>query len=101
VAIVQTERQLKLQMDSVGAARRALTAAQARLRAGTIDIVTLSTTENTYFQAQTTLEQVRLAHFQSMTTFYQALGGGWSPTTREAEIARAEEAYSADKGPWP
>lgn len=101
IAIAQTERQLKLQMDAVAAARRALEAAQARLRAGTIDIVTLSTTETNYFQAQTTLEQVRLANFMAFTSFYQALGGGWSPTTREAEIARAEEAYQADKGPWP
>jgi NodT family efflux transporter outer membrane factor (OMF) lipoprotein len=101
IAIAQTERQLKLQLDSVNAAQRALTAAQARLREGTIDIVTLSTTETNYFQAQTTLEQVRLAHFEAATTFYQALGGGWSPTSREAEIARADEAYSADKGPWP
>ena len=101
IAIAQTERQLKLQMDSVAAAKRALVAAQARLREGTIDIVTLSTTETSYFQAQTTLEQVRLAYFEAATTFYQALGGGWSPTSREAEIARADEAYSADKGPWP
>ncbi len=101
IAIAQTQRQLKLQMDSVTAAQRALTAAQARLREGTIDIVTLSTTETNYFQAQATLEQVRLAHFEAATTFYQALGGGWSPTSREEEIARADEAYSADKGPWP
>ncbi len=101
IAIAQTERQLKLQMDAVGASKRALDAAQARLREGTIDIITLSTTETNYFQAQTTLEQVRLTHFEALTTFYQAVGGGWSPTTREAEIARADEAYSADKGPWP
>ena len=88
IAIAETSRQLKLQNE-------------ARLREGTIDIVTLSTTETNYFQAQATLEQVRLANFQAMTSFYQALGGGWEPTTREAEIARADEAYSADKGPWP
>ncbi|MFY9628543.1 MAG: efflux transporter outer membrane subunit [Methylocystis sp.] len=101
IAIAETSRQLKLQNDAVEASKRALTAAQARLREGTIDIVTLSTTETNYFQAQATLEQVRLANFQAMTSFYQALGGGWEPTTREAEIARADEAYSADKGPWP
>jgi NodT family efflux transporter outer membrane factor (OMF) lipoprotein len=101
IAIAQTGLQLKLQADAVGAARRALVAAQARLREGTIDIVTLSTTETAYFQNQDTLEQVRLAHFEAATSLYQALGGGWAPTTREAEIARADEAYDSDKGPWP
>ncbi len=101
IAIAQTGRQLRLQEDSVHAAKRGLDAAQARLREGTIDIVTLSTTEILYFQAETQLETVRLSYFEAATTFYQAIGGGWSPTTREAEIARADEAYAADKGPWP
>lgn len=101
IAIAQTSRQLKLQRDSADAARRALVAAQARLREGTIDVVTLATIEVAYFNAQQTLEQVRLTYFESATTFYQALGGGWSPTTREQEIARANEAFAADRGPWP
>ncbi len=101
IAIKETEQQLKLQGDAVAAARRALTAAEARLREGTIDIVTLSTTEIAWFQNQDTLEQVRLAHFQAATSLYQALGGGWEPTTAEAEIARANQVYLADKGPWP
>jgi outer membrane protein, multidrug efflux system len=101
IAIAQNSRQLKLQEDAVDAAKRALAAAQARLREGTIDIVTLATTETAYFNNQQTLEQVRLSYFEAATTFYQALGGGWSPTTREAEIARANEAFAADRGPWP
>ncbi len=101
IAISQTGRQLQLQADAVGAAKRALDAAEARLREGTIDIVTLSTTETAYFQNQDTLEQVRLAHFEAATSLYQALGGGWAPTNREVEIARADAAYQEDKGPWP
>jgi outer membrane protein, multidrug efflux system len=101
IAISQTGRQLQLQADAVAAAKRALDAAQARLREGTIDIVTLSTTETAYFQNQDTLEQVRLAHFVAATSLYQALGGGWAPTNREVEIARADAAYQEDKGPWP
>jgi NodT family efflux transporter outer membrane factor (OMF) lipoprotein len=101
IAIAETGRQMKLQEDAVAAARRALVAAQARLREGTIDIVTLSTVETAFFQNQDTLEQVRLAHFVSATSLYQALGGGWAPTNREIEIARADAAYQEDKGPWP
>jgi outer membrane protein, multidrug efflux system len=101
IAIAQTHRHLSYQEDSVASAREALNTAQARLKEGTIDIVTLATNETAYFQAQLALEQVRLKRFQSATTFYQALGGGWSPTTRAAEIARADAAYAADRGPWP
>ncbi|ARN80786.1 efflux transporter outer membrane subunit [Methylocystis bryophila] len=101
IAIAQTQRHLSLQEDSVASARQALTAAQARLSEGTIDIVTLATNETAYFQGQLVLEQVRLARYQAATTFYQALGGGWSATTREAEIARADAAYETDKGLWP
>jgi len=101
IAVEQTRRTLSLQLDAVNAARRGLEAAQARLREGTIDIVTLSTTQILYFQAQTAAEQDRLAHFEAATSLFQALGGGWSPTTREAEIARADAAYQEDKGPWP
>jgi outer membrane protein, multidrug efflux system len=101
IAIAQTQRHLSFQEDSVASAREALTTAQARLKEGTIDIVTLATNETAYFQAQLALEQVRLKRFQSATTLYQALGGGWSPTTRDAEIARANAAYEADRGPWP
>ncbi|MEF3366802.1 efflux transporter outer membrane subunit [Methylocystis sp. 9N] len=101
IAVKETERQVKLQGDAVAAARRALEAAEVRLAEGTIDIVTMSTTETTFFQAQDQLALARLAHFQAATSLYQALGGGWSPTTRELEIARANAVYETDKGPWP
>lgn len=101
IAIAETSRQLKLQGEAVAAARRAYEVAEARLREGTIDIVTLSTTETTLFQNEDILAQVRLAYFQSATSLYQALGGGWSETTRLLEIASEQAAYDADKGPWP
>ncbi len=101
IAIRETAKQLKLQGEAVAAARRALVAAEMRLREGTIDIVTLATTQTTLFQTQDQLAQIRLAHFQAATSLYQALGGGWSPTTREMEIDRADAAYQANKGPWP
>ncbi|WP_255608675.1 efflux transporter outer membrane subunit [Methylosinus sp. Sm6] len=101
IAIEETRRQLKLQGEAVAAARRAYEVAEARLREGTIDIVTLSTTETTLFQSQDVLAQVRLAHFQAATSLYQALGGGWSGVTRALEIAAEDAAYESDKGPWP
>jgi multidrug efflux system outer membrane protein len=101
IAIEETRRQLKLQGEAAAAARRAYEVAEARLREGTIDIITLSTTETTLFQSQDVLAQVRLAHFQAATSLYQALGGGWSGVTRAVEIASEDAAYESDKGPWP
>jgi outer membrane protein, multidrug efflux system len=101
IAVKETARQVKLQGEAAAAARRAYVVAEARLREGTIDIVTLSTTETTLFQTQDQLALARLAYFQSATSLYQALGGGFSPATREQAIAAAQAAYDADKGPWP
>ncbi len=101
IAMKETAKSVKIGVEAVAASKIALDAAQAQLLEGTIDIVTLSTVQTTFFQYEFNLTLARLAHLQSAVSLYQALGGGWSPTTRNAEIARANEAYEADKGPWP
>jgi multidrug efflux system outer membrane protein len=101
IAIQETSRQLKLQAEAAAAARRAYEVAEARLREGTIDIITLSTTETTLFQTEDTLALVRLNYFQAATGLFQALGGGWSGATRALEIAAEGAAHESDKGPWP
>jgi outer membrane protein, multidrug efflux system len=101
IAIQETERSLRIQTQATEAARHAYDAARARLAEGTIDIVTMATNETAYFQNEDLLVQARLAHFEAAVSLFQALGGGWSLTTREIEIARANEAYEANKGPWP
>ena len=50
---------------------------QAQYQAGTIDLLTVLTTETTLFQAEDMLVQVRLAHAQALVGLFQALGGGW------------------------
>jgi outer membrane protein, multidrug efflux system len=101
IAVREQAAALKAQTVAANAAQKALQAAEMRLQEGTIDIITLSTTQNTMFQAQDQLAVVRLTYFQAATSLYQALGGGWSPTTRDAEIAQANSAYEADKGIFP
>ncbi len=101
IATNEKARQVKIQAEAVNWARRAYETAEARLEEGAIDIVSLTTVETTYFQAQDTLAQLRFADYQAAAYLFQALGGGWSPTTREIEIAKADESYAADKGPWP
>ncbi|MGD9545675.1 MAG: efflux transporter outer membrane subunit [Methylocystis sp.] len=101
IAMKETAKSVKIGVDALAAAKIALDAARAQLLEGVIDVVTLSTVQTTYYQYDFNLTLVRLAYFQSAVSLYQALGGGWSPTTRQIEITRANEAYEADRGPYP
>jgi NodT family efflux transporter outer membrane factor (OMF) lipoprotein len=101
IAVNERTRHVKIQAEAVDWARRSYESALARLEEGTIDTVSLTTVEMTYFQAQDQLAQLRLSQYQTAALLFQALGGGWAPTTREIEIAKADEAYLTDKGPWP
>lgn len=101
IAMKETAKSVKIGVDALAAAKIALDAARAQLLEGVIDVVTLSTVQTTYYQYDFNLTLARLAYFQSAVSLYQALGGGWSPTTRQIEIARANAAYEADKGPYP
>jgi NodT family efflux transporter outer membrane factor (OMF) lipoprotein len=78
IAVAKTGEQLRLQSLAVQSAQKAYNDAYLQLQTGTMDIVTLAVVENTLFQAEDLLVQVRSAHFQATTTLYQALGGGWT-----------------------
>ena len=77
VAVRQSAERERLQRDVVESSRRAFDIAETRLREGTVDLVTVLTTQQTLFQAQDALLQVRLARLQAVVGLYQALGGGW------------------------
>jgi NodT family efflux transporter outer membrane factor (OMF) lipoprotein len=79
VALKQTTERLRLQQEVVAASRRAFDLSEQRLRAGTIDIVTVLNTQSTLFQAEDSLLQARLDRFLAIVSLYQALGGGWEP----------------------
>jgi len=95
-AVAESSHQLSVQAEAVVAARRAFDVAEARVHEGLIDIFTLSTTQSTLFQNRDLLEQARLRRFQAAATLFQALGGGWSPTTRDAETGHADIAYAGE-----
>ncbi len=65
-------------------AQRAFDIAEAQLAAGTIDLVTALTTEQTLFTDLDLLAQVRLARVQALLALYKALGGGWVLPVTEA-----------------
>jgi outer membrane protein, multidrug efflux system len=77
IAVQQTAEQVTRQREATEQARRAYRFAQAQMRAGTINVLTLLNTETTLFTAEDALAQAKYAHLQSLVSLYQALGGGW------------------------
>ena len=77
VGIQQGARRERLQREVVNATRRAFEISEARLREGTIDLVTLLDTQRALFQAEDQLLQAQLAHLLAVVSLYQALGGSW------------------------
>jgi outer membrane protein, multidrug efflux system len=77
IAVQQLAERERRQREVVESSRRAFDLSETRLREGTIDLVTLLNTQQTLFQAQDVLIQVRFARFQAVVSLFQALGGGW------------------------
>lgn len=88
IAVEQQATRERLQIDVLRAARQAFQLSEQRLREGTVDLVTVLTTEQTLFQAQDTLAQVRFARLQATVSLYQALGGGWPPAVTIAPVSQ-------------
>jgi outer membrane protein, multidrug efflux system len=81
IAVQQEALRERYQREVVRASKQAFDISEQRLQQGTLDMVTLTQTQQTLFTAQDVLAQVRLARLQAVISLYQALGGGWSPPT--------------------
>jgi NodT family efflux transporter outer membrane factor (OMF) lipoprotein len=77
VAVQQTADQEQRQQQAVTTAQRAYDFARAQMKAGTINILTVLSTENSLFSAQDALVQAKSAHLQALVNLFGALGGGW------------------------
>ena len=77
VAVRESAEQQVRQQHAVDEAARAYRIAQAQLRAGTINVVSLLNTQSALFTAQDTLAQVRFQRLQASVNLFKALGGGW------------------------
>lgn len=77
VAVRRTREQADRQEVAVAKARRANEFAQAQMRSGTVNILTVLNTETALFSAQDAAVQARFSHFQALVSLYGALGGGW------------------------
>jgi multidrug efflux system outer membrane protein len=74
----QTVRE-RLQNDAVRSSRDAFNISVTKLREGTLDLVTLLSTQETLFTAEDLLVQARLSRLLAAVSLFQALGGGWPP----------------------
>ncbi len=92
IAVQENTRHERLQAEVVASARRAYAITEQRLREGTIDIVTLLNTQQTLFQAQDQLSQVRLQKLTAYIDLFKALGGGWNEASRQAAVRAADAA---------
>jgi multidrug efflux system outer membrane protein len=77
----RTAEQQRLQEDAVAQARIAFNLADARYRAGAVDLLTVLDAQRTLFSASDQLAQVKSARLQGIVSLYRALGGGWRMET--------------------
>ncbi len=77
VAVQQTAEQVRRIEVSVATARRAHDIAQAQLRSGTVNILTVLNTETALYSTQDALVQAKFFNLQALVSLYGALGGGW------------------------
>jgi multidrug efflux system outer membrane protein len=89
--------QERLQQDAVRSARKAYEISSAQLRSGVIDITTLISVQQTLFNAEDAMAQVRLSRLQAVVALYQALGGGWERPldTEVAQLPRSDDINAA------
>jgi NodT family efflux transporter outer membrane factor (OMF) lipoprotein len=77
IAVEQSTKREQLQRDVVTSSRRAFDIAETRLREGTVDLITVLNVQQTLFQAEDQLANVRLVRLLAVVSLFQALGGGW------------------------
>jgi NodT family efflux transporter outer membrane factor (OMF) lipoprotein len=76
-ALRWTTEQVALQRLRVEAAQRAYDIAEAQLRAGTVDLLTVLNVQTSLFSARVALAQAQAARLQAAAGLFTALGGGW------------------------
>jgi len=76
-ALQRNNELVELQRIRAEAAQRAYNIAEAQLRAGTVDLLTVLNTQTTLFSARSALADAQTARLQAAAALFTALGGGW------------------------
>jgi NodT family efflux transporter outer membrane factor (OMF) lipoprotein len=87
IALQKFTQQERLEIAVVTASQKAFDVAETQLRGGTINLITVLQAQQTLFNAQNTLVQVRLSKLLAATSLFQALGGGWTPSGTLVTVA--------------
>ena len=95
VAVGKSARQEALRAQAVRSARIASQITAQRLREGTIDVVTLLSTQQTLFNAEDALSLARFQRLQAIVSLFQALGGGF---TMDKSLMKAESGQTENAG---
>jgi efflux transporter, outer membrane factor (OMF) lipoprotein, NodT family len=80
--------QERLTTDQVKNAQEAFRISELQYREGVVDLLTVLQAQQTLFQAQDSLIQIKLARLQSGVGLYRALGGGWDVTKEDSADLR-------------
>ena len=96
IAVQETTRREELQRQALASARRAFEISETRLREGTIDLITVLNTQQTFFQAEDLLAQARLLRLQAVVSLFQALGGGWARLSPAARLTNEADEPAAN-----
>lgn len=101
--VASLTQQEQLLTDEVKAASEAFRISEIQYREGVTDLLTVLTAQQTLFNAQDQLVQIKLARIQADVNLYRALGGGWTEADEEATqtlpAATTPVAPSAEPGP--
>ena len=85
VAARRTTEQEALQAEAVRQARLGYELAEARYRAGAVDLLTVLDAQRTLYQAEDQLVQIRFARLEAAVALFRALGGGWELPAEASE----------------
>ncbi|MBI2585679.1 MAG: efflux transporter outer membrane subunit [Rhodospirillales bacterium] len=92
VAARRTAEQEGLQAAAVEQARLAYQLAEARYRAGAVDLLTVLDAQRTLSQTEDQIVQIRFQRLQASVALFKALGGGWRLDRTAPEKADATPA---------
>ncbi|MGH8299147.1 MAG: efflux transporter outer membrane subunit [Steroidobacteraceae bacterium] len=75
--VSDTGEQLQREQIATAKARGAYEMSQQQFHAGTVNILTVLSTETSLFTTEDALAQAQLAHLEAIVGLFNALGGGW------------------------
>ena len=77
VAVQQTVELERRQEITVAKASRAQEITQTQMRSGTVNVLTVLSSQAALYSARDALVQARFSHMQALVNLFSALGGGW------------------------